>query len=144
MKLDEGLDQAEAQPDAALAELVVSGRVAQRVEAGEEWLEEVLLVAGCDAQPLVADLDADLVGRLRLGAGFDADRAAVGRELDRVGQQIDQDVGDLGRVDLDRAQVGIDIDGDRLLPQLEIGRELFDRRARRSAAARAARCRATG
>ena len=55
VQLDERLDQAEAQADPALAELVVARGVAERVEAGEERLEEVLLVAGGDADALVAD-----------------------------------------------------------------------------------------
>ena len=102
------------------------------------------LLGGCDARPLVADLDANLVGGLWLGAGFEADRAAVGCELDGVGQEVDQDVGDLGRVGLDRAQSGSIIDLDRL-PSAARGREkALRRRAGRSARARAARCRATG
>ena len=55
MQLDEGLDQPEPQSDPALAELVVAGGVAQRVEAGEERLEEVLLVVERNSRPLVAD-----------------------------------------------------------------------------------------
>ena len=49
-----------------------------------------------------------------------------GRELDRVGQQIDQDIGDLGRVGFESTHARLDIDGHRLSPQLEIGRELLD------------------
>ena len=74
---DEGFDQAKAQADASLAVLVVARGVAQRVEAGEKRLEEVVLVGRIDAGALVADLDADPVREARLGAGLQPDRAAV-------------------------------------------------------------------
>ena len=86
MELNERLDEAKSQADSALAILVLSGGVAQRVEAGEERLEQVFLFGFGHALTFVGDLDAKLVGGIRLGAGFEANRAAVGRELDCVGQ----------------------------------------------------------
>ena len=103
VELDERLDQAEAQADPALAELVVARGVVERVEAGEERLEQVRLLGGVDADALVGDLEADPV-RAPSGPGGDADRAAVGGELDGVGEQVGQDVGELRRVDLGAAR----------------------------------------
>ena len=60
------------------------------------------------------------VRRAGLGRGRDPDRAAVGRELDRVGQQVDQHVGDLVRVHFDRTESGIDRDDHRLPAQLDV------------------------
>ena len=105
VQLDERLDQAEAQADAALAELEVARGVVQRVVAGEERLEEVR--AGrpprcrCRRRSPGTARASVAVDRL----GDDPDRAAVGRELDRVDEQVRQDVGELARVDLGGAEV---------------------------------------
>ena len=53
VELDERLDQAEAQADPPLAELVLARGVVHGVEAGEERLEQVGPLAGLDADALV-------------------------------------------------------------------------------------------
>ena len=78
------------------------------------------------------------------GAGLDGDRPAVGGELDRVDDQVREDVGDLGRVDLGRAQVGVDLERDLLVPAPRGTAAGRRRPADQAARARPARVRAVG
>ena len=79
MELDEGLDQAETQADPPLAELVLSRGVVERVEPGEERLEQVRLLAARYADALVLDRHADpvmgLLERLTRESGSSRHRA---------------------------------------------------------------------
>ena len=111
---------------------------------GEERLEQVLLVGGGNAHPLVADRDADPVAVRRLGPDFEPDRATVRREFDGVGQKVGQHVGNLGGVGFEWAQVRLDRHRHCLAAQLEIGGQTRRSPAARAARARSAACRATG
>ena len=96
-----GNTQAKAQP--ALAEAEIARGMPAGVELGEERLEQVLERLGLQADAAILDHDLRLVRRVEPGRQLDL--AAVGRELDRVGQQVDQDRADLVGVDLERPQV---------------------------------------
>ena len=108
MELDEGLDQAQSQADSPLTELVVSRGVMERIETGEEGLEQVLLLAGVNTDSFVLDHHADPLWVSFETLGLYPDRAAVGSELDGIGQQVDQDVHDLGRIRVNRTELGLD------------------------------------
>src|SRR5947208_2070543 len=77
MELDEGLDQAQPQANPWLAELILSRRVVEGVESGEEGFEEVFLLAGMDPDALVVDPHPDPPGIGLEGLGPDPDRAPV-------------------------------------------------------------------
>ena len=103
MHLHELLGDTQAKPQPALAEAKVARGVPAGVELGEERLEQVLELLEVPGRRLDPHHDLRLI---RLGQPRrQLDRAAVGRELDRVGQQVDQDRADLVGVDLEGPQV---------------------------------------
>ena len=55
VKLDERLHQAKPQADSSLAELEIARRMMKRVETCEEGLEQVLLLAGVNADSFILD-----------------------------------------------------------------------------------------
>src|SRR5581483_12374730 len=63
-----------------------------------ELAEDPRLVLFRDADPGVGDRDVD---RVRAARGFDGHGAAVSRELDGVGQQVEQHLLELAAVDGD-------------------------------------------
>ena len=103
MHLDELLGNAQAKAQPALAEAEVARGVPAGIELGEERLEQVLERLRFQADSAILDDDLRLVGAVSRGRQLDL--AAVGSELDRVGQQVDQDRADLVGVDLERPQV---------------------------------------
>ena len=103
MHLHELFCNAQAQTQPALAEAEIARGMAAGVELREERLEQVLERLGFQADAAILDHDLRLVRRVQPGRQLDL--AAVGRELDRVGQQVDQDRADLVGVDLERPQV---------------------------------------
>jgi hypothetical protein len=81
--LDHLLHQAQAEPGAG-----DPGRVRRAVERAED----LLAVLRRDAEPLIADADDR---RGACGPSGDLDAAATRRVLDRVGEQVDEDLADL-------------------------------------------------
>jgi len=120
MELDEGLDQAQSQADSPLTELVVSRGVMERIETGEEGLEQVLLLAGVNTDSFVLDHHADPLWVSFETLGLYPDRAAVGSELDGIGQQVDQDVHDLGRIRVNRTELRLDFHLHTLLTGFQV------------------------
>ena len=112
VQLDELAREREAEARAFLLVRVVAADLA-------EFLEHRLLVLRRDADAGVADGDYEHL--VRVAARDDVDAAAVGRELDRVGQQVEQDLLELALVGDDLAERRVDV----------------ERRARCRAAARA-------
>ena len=99
-----GLDQAAAhrQPEAG------AGVVAAAVAHLHEGLEDLLLARGLDADAVVLDGEVEAAG-LRPGAYAHGHRALVA-ELDRVADQVEQDLAELAAVALHRVgQRGIDL-----------------------------------
>jgi hypothetical protein len=75
-----------------------------------EFLEDDFLVRGRDADPGVAHRDFDQVAVLRRAQ---VDPAAFGRELQRIGQQVEQDLFHLALVGGDRAHAGAHVERHR-------------------------------
>src|SRR5215831_7354174 len=74
------------------------------IERREERLEDVRQTGRIDADPAVLHLeDAAALGG---PANPEADAAAIGGELDRIEQQVLQDVADHGWLDAHGAQIG--------------------------------------
>src|SRR5438309_1434838 len=80
--------------------------------------------ARCGAELAVLDDDLRLVPSGQ--AGHQLDLAAIGRELDRVGQQIHQDRTDLVGVDLEATQILRHLDLEADLPGMHEGTDLVD------------------
>ena len=145
VKLDERLDEAKAQPDAALAELVIPGGVAKGVETGEERLEKVLLV-GIAARPRPGRSLRRGTPRLNSAAGCASRRivppsgvnlTALARRLIRTSAIL------LGSASIE-SDAGIEAHRDRLPAQLEIRGKLLDDALGDRTEARRSRFRATG
>src|SRR5438552_2934267 len=102
--LDDLTRDREAQPGA----LDVAGR--PRLEARES-LEHLLDRVGRDTEAGVAD---EHVGEGAFHPRRHRDRAAAGRVLHRVGEQVEQDLVHLVLVDLDEGQLGIEVELDRV------------------------------
>ena len=121
MKLDETLHEAEPQANSPLAELVIPRRMMHRIEAREERLEKILLFARLDSDPFILDHNAHPVGIACHGLCPDPDGPMIRRELDRIGNQVDQDVQQLGRIGLDLSWLCLDLHLDMLLASLKVG-----------------------
>ncbi len=96
-----GDTQAQAQP--ALAETEVAGGVAAGIELREERLEEVRNRLRLEAHAPILHDDLGLVRHMESSRQLDL--PSVRRELDGVGQEINQDRADLVRIDLECTQV---------------------------------------
>ena len=106
--LDELLGDAQPEAEPSLVEAEIPGGVPARVELGEERLEQVLQRVGFQADAPILHLDGGLVAVGEVGGELDP--PVVGRELDGIGQQVDEHRADLVGVDLERAQVGRHLD----------------------------------
>src|SRR5437899_4772708 len=98
VQLDELLGQRQAESGAFLLLRVIAPDLAELLEHG-------LMIFGRDADPGVADRDLEPAG---IAMRRYVDAAAVGRELDRVGQEVDEDLLHLALVGLNVAQRRID------------------------------------
>ena len=125
VELDELADDAQTQAQPALLEAEVARGMAAGVELGEERLEHLAERPGLDADPPVGHDDLGLVGRGQ--AGRERDLAAVGGELDGVGEQVEHRVADLGGVELEVAEVVGQVEDQPMAPG---GDERLDPRRR--------------
>src|SRR5207248_4800381 len=94
VQLDELLGQRQTESGALLLLRVIAPDLAELLEHG-------LMIFGRDADPGVADRDLEPAG---IAMRRYVDAAAVGRDLDRVGQQVDEDLLHLALVGLHLAQ----------------------------------------
>ena len=103
MHLDELLADAQAQAEPSLAKTEVARGMPAGIELGEERLEQMLEGLRLETDATVGDANPGLVAVVKLGGQLDL--ALVGRELDGVGQQVDEHGADLVGIDLEGAQV---------------------------------------
>ena len=108
MRFDESLHDVEAEPGAA--------DVARRRRRDAlKLLEQLRDVLGRDAESAVLDVDLDLVADR---TGRDADGRPIGGVLDRVVDEVDEDLFELRAIDADEREVGRDVDEDAARPPL--------------------------
>src|SRR5262249_8329151 len=106
---DELLGNGQPQAQSALAETEVARGMSAGIELGEKRLKQVSQGLGFHSDALILDLDLTAVGAG--SARGDLDQPAVGRELDRVGEKVDEDRADLVGVDLEFAKVAGKVGG---------------------------------
>src|SRR5262245_28772208 len=107
MHLHELLGDTQSQTQSALAEAEIARGMAAGIELREERLEQVAKCLWFQADATIANLDvrAPVGGQPRI----ELDRASVGRELDGVGQQIDEHRAELVRVNHEPSQILVEV-----------------------------------
>lgn len=122
VEFDELANNARTDAQATLLEAELPRGMPTWVELGEEGLKQSLEGSRFEADPLVGDDDLHLV--LVDQSGRQAELASVGGELDRVGEEVLDDVGDLGGVHLELTEIVGD-------PGLEVLVASFEKRVTR-------------
>src|SRR5437868_3761959 len=87
---DKQLDHAEAQPQPAAVEFIITRRMARYVEAREKGIEDPWQAGLVDAHARVRYRDGD--GPVGTSGGEQADTAAVGSEFDGIDQKLNDAV----------------------------------------------------
>ena len=103
MHLHELFCNTQTKPQPTLAEPKIARRMAAGIELREKRLEQVAQLLRFQADAAIVHHDFRDVGLAQSRRQLDG--AAVGSELDRVGQQVDQDRADLVGVNFKCAQV---------------------------------------